>query len=325
MRNCLVSFAAVAALVPLLALSQTRASGPWWPNPEWGADDQAGASNRITPAKVMEAAALVTTGRIYELGHPYTPDMPLRGGRVYSLVSAGKGPARASNGFVSNEEMVASQIGQVGTQFDGLGHIGQEVVMADGRSESVFYNGVTSGEMDGRNGLAKLGIEHVKPIVTRGVLIDIAAHQGVDTLASGYEVSLADVRGALARQDMAEADLREGDAILFRYGWSRLWGDPAAFNESAPGIGLEVARWLVQRKPSMVAADSWPVEVVPARDPDQFRPVHQELITRNGIFILENLKLEELAAEGTHEFMFVMTPIAFTGASGSPARPLAIR
>jgi len=324
MKKTILSLSAAALLAPLPALSQTRESGPWWPNPEWGPEDQAGASNRITPAKVVEAVDLVSTGRIYELGHPYEATMPLRGGRIYSLTSAGKGPARAANHFVSNEELVASQIGQVGTQFDGLGHIGQELVMADGQAEQVFYNGFTAAEMDGRYGLEKLGLEHLKPIITRGVLIDVAAYKDVDRLASAYEVTVADVRSALGRQGMTEADLRAGDAILFRYGWAQLWENPEAFNANPPGIGLEVASWMSERQPAMIGADSWPVEVVPARDPGHFRPVHQELITRNGILILENLTLEELASDGVHEFMFIMTPLRLTGATGSPARPIAI-
>jgi Putative cyclase len=90
-------------------------------------------------------------------------------------------------------------------------------------------------------GLAKLGVEQVKPIITRGILIDVAGYKAVETLPSGYEVTLADVRGALARQQMRESDIKPGDALLFNFGWWRLWPDPVRSN--APGPASAV-RWL---------------------------------------------------------------------------------
>ncbi len=307
------------------ASAQTAESGPWWPNEEWGPEDQAGASNRITEERVMEALQLATTGKIYELGQIYEPGMPLYPGRSYSIVLPAKGGAFGENRLVGNEEFISAQIGQVGTQFDGLGHIGQEITMADGGVEYVFYNGYTSAEMDTPTGLQALGIEHVRPIVTRGVLIDIAAYRGVQRLSNSYEVTVEDVLGALERQGMSAADVRPGDAALFRFGWSSLWDQPEAYNPNPPGIGLDVARWVIEREVTMVGSDSWPTEVIPNPDPNLVFPVHQELITRNGIFILENMQFDELVADGVHEFLFILTPIRFKGATGSPVRPIAIR
>ncbi len=325
MRYGIVVLALIALLVPVTSMAQTRESGPWWPNPEWGPDDQAGASNRITPEKILEAVGLVKTGELYELGHPYEPEMPFAGARSYAIETSGRAPARGANRYASNEEFIATQLGQVGTQFDGLAHVGHEVDMADGRAELVFYNGFTASEMDGRYGLARLGVEHAKPIITRGVLIDVAGFKGVGRLANSYEVTVADVQGALERQGMTEADLRVGDAILFRYGWSQLWSRPEAYNTNPPGIGVAVAAWAADRRPSMVGSDSWPTEVIPNPDPDLVNPVHQELLTHNGIFNLENMDLEALASDEVYEFLFIMTPIPLVGATGSPARPVAIR
>lgn len=322
---------AVASIVLVLladaALAQTRQAGPWWPNPRWGAGDQAGASNWITPEKVLEAMRLVKAGRIYEIGQVYERGMPLYGQRTYALLSPASPtyPAAAANHLVANDEFLCGEIGQVGTQFDGPGHIGARVTMADGSAEDVYYNGYTGADMYSPYGLRKLGVENVKPILTRGILIDVAGYKDLPSLPARYEVTLADVRGALARQGLKEGDLRPGDALLFRYGWSRFWSEPNKYNTDPPGIGLEVARWVVERKASMVGSDQWGTEVQPNPDSSLAFPVHQELITKNGIFNIENLTLEELARDSAYEFLFVFTPVRFKGATGSPGRPLAIR
>jgi kynurenine formamidase len=323
--------AALACLFFLLASgvvsSQTREAGPWWPHPIWGASDQAGGSNWITPAKVLDAARLVKTGKIYELGHLYEKSMPGFGQRTFSLVSPGN-PTYffpGGNNIVANDEFVCAEIGQVGTQFDGPGHIGMRMTMADGSTEDVYYNGFTGDEMYSPYGLRNLGVENVRPIVTRGILIDIAAFKGVESLPHRYEVTVEDVRGALSRQGLAESALKEGDALLFRFGWAKNWSNPPEYSVDPPGIGLAVARWVVERRASMVASDQASTEVGPSPEPGLSFPVHQELIMKNGIFNLESLDLDELARDRAYEFLFVFTPIRLKGATGSPGRPIAVR
>jgi len=318
-------FSAVLIAVTSPALGQTRESGPWWPNAEWGPEDQSGASNRITADKVMEALSLATVGTIYELGQVYEQGMPLTPWRSYSLIHSPLGPPMGENRIVANDEFVSAQIGQVGTQFDGLGHIGQEIVMEDGSTENVFYNGVTATEMNSPNGLLKNGIEHIKPIVTRGILVDVAGYKGVSRLDNSYEVTVEDVLGALAREGMSEEDIRPGDAVLFHSGWSSLWEQPEAYNSNPPGIGLEVTQWVVERQVTMIGSDTSGSEVQPSPEPGLVFPVHQELMMKTGILNLENMKFDELVADGVHEFLFIVTPIRFKGATGSPVRPIAIR
>jgi kynurenine formamidase len=319
-------------IVPLLfsgslVLAQTDTAEPWWPSPLWGADDQAGGSNWITPAKVLEAVGLIETGQVYELGHVYEREMPLFANRTYAMFIAGSPtyPSTGRNRLVGHDGFLCTEIGNVGTQFDGLGHIGTRMTMADGSETDVFYNGVTIDEMKSPYGLLKLGIEHIKPIITRGVLVDVAGYKDVQTLPDSYEVTVEDVVGALRKQGMSADDIHPGDAILFRYGWARFWVDPERYNTNPPGIGLTVARWVAERKASMVGSDQWTTEVVPNPDPELAFPVHQELLVKNGIFNLENMTLDELAAEGLYEFAFVFTPVPFKGAAGSPGRPIAIR
>jgi kynurenine formamidase len=324
-RLATFGLALAGAMAPLSSAAQDTVEGQFWPHPIWGAEDRAGGSNWITPEKVLEAFQLVETGKIYELGQVYERGMPLFGERSYSIFLPAAGAAEGVNQIVAHEEYVCAEIGQVGTQFDGPGHIGKRMKLADGRTADVYYNGHTDDEIATPYGLLKIGVENVKPIFTRGILIDIAGYKSVDHLPHSYEVTVADVQGALERQGLTQDAIRDGDAIFFRYGWSKLWNEPERYNHNPPGIGLGVARWAVERNASMIGSDSWTTEVVPNPDPELAFPVHQELITKNGVFNLENLVFDDLIADEVQEFLFVVTPLRLKGATGSPARPIAIR
>jgi kynurenine formamidase len=309
----LVAFASV----PLQ--SQTREKGPWWPS-VWGPDDQAGASNWITAEKIADSVRLVKTGKLYELGHIYEPGMPgLSNQRTFNMFLVGPMLAGGSNAFVYNDEFVSGALGQIGTQFDGLGHAAMRMKLGDGVQRDVYYNGVTGEELASVRGLTKLGIEHVKPIITRGVLVDVAGYKKVETLENDYEVTVEDVRGALQWAGIAESSLKPGDAIFFRYGLARFWKDRSRTGRG-PGIGMDVARWVVDRKASMVGSDQSALESAKAGT-----TVHQELIMKNGIFNHENMTLDELASDRAYEFLFVFTPLRLKGGTGSPGRPVAIR
>ncbi len=312
---CLLTIASMVSS----ALGQTRDEGPWWPHPEWGPDDQAGASNRIIPEKILEAVSLVRTGKVYELGHVYERGMPLVGERTYAMFMPDMptGGPFGDQSLVWNDEFLCTEIGQVGTQFDGPGHIGRRMTMADESTVDVYYNGFTSDEIESPYGLRKLGVENVKPFITRGILIDVAGYKGVETLPNGYMVTLADVQGALARQGLGDADIRVGDALLFNFGWWRLWTDAESFNSNWPGIGKDVAEWILERRASMVGSDA-------ATDQAAFA-VHHDLMLLNGVFNLEFMAFETLLADEVYEFLFVFTPLRLKGATGSPGRPLAIR
>lgn len=314
----LLTLALLFAAHPSGLSAQAEDSGPWWPHPLWGSDDQAGGSNWITPEKVLEALELVETGKIYELGHVYERGMPMVGERTYATFVPATQGATLGEDLVYNEELLVTEIGQVGTQFDGPAHIGKRITRDDGSVEKIFYNGVRWSEMQDPYALRKLGVENVRPYVTRGLLIDVAGYKGVQTLPDGYVVTLEDVRGALAAQEMDEDDIRPGDALLFNFGWWRLWPDPKATGFGWPGIGREVARWVVERQASMVGSDA-------ATDEATQWAVHDLLTLQNGIFNLELMQFEELLADEVHEFLFVFTPLRLRGASGSPGRPIAVR
>ena len=153
--------------------------GPkWWPS-RWGPQDEAGASNYITPAEVPRDGPLIKTGKIYELGRLYQAEQPAFGTRVFTLRILGS-PANADTPFGENklmyhDDFLATEIGQTGTQFDGLGHIGCETGKRGDLAETRWYNGFTEIEVYNMNGMKKLGMEKAKPIFTRGVLVDMVA------------------------------------------------------------------------------------------------------------------------------------------------------
>lgn len=303
----------VLLLVVMLIACASVAQDNWYPS-RWGAQDQRGAANRITPAKVLEAKNLITRGQTYQLGRVYETGMPIFGTRHYSLrIPKVFGP-NGTNEMFYHDELISGELGQIGTQFDGLGHVG----IGD-----LFYNGNRGSEFAKAEGFTKLGIENVGALVTRGVLVDVAALKGRPMLDGGYEITRADVEGALKRQNVV---IGAGDVVLFHTGWGSLWlKDNARFSQSAPGIGLDAARYLVEREIVMAGSDTWAVEVVPNPDASLAFPVHQLFIPRNGTYIFENLATEDLARDGAYEFAFIFAPLRLKGATGSPGNPLAIR
>ena len=320
MVNSKLVFVAISTLLLFgTAEAQDQVEQPWWPHPIWGSDDQVGASNWITAEKILSSLSVVETGKLYELGFPYENGMALVGSRSYELVlPETSGPSE--DGLLSHGEKLTTNIGQIGTQFDGLGHVGRRVTLEGGEQVDAFYNGFTVDEVYAPDGLQKLGIENVKPIITRGILIDIAGYKDMKTLPEGYVVTMADVRNALTRQDVDEGKITPGDALLFNFGWWRKVGDHERYvnNLSWAGIDGEVAQWVLSKKASMFGSDA-------SGDPPDQRHVHFELLMKNGIYNLEFMNFESLLEDKVYEFLFVFTPIAFKGATGSPGRPIAIR
>jgi kynurenine formamidase len=219
---------------------------------------------------------------------------------------------------------VAAEIRQVGTQFDGLGHIGIQMGADGDKKEMRYYNGHTEDEIGKPYGLAKLGVEKLKPIVTRAHLVDVAGLKG-RMLDRGEEIKVQDVRDALQKQSMSEDDIRAGDAILFHTGWGSLWMQSNdRFNSGEPGLGMEVAEWVVEKDLCLYGADTWAVEVVPNPDPDLAFVVHGHLQTKHGIVSHENLTFDELLADRKYRFVYMFTPVPLQGATGSCGCPIAI-
>ena len=315
-----------AAHAQQVAQAPALSDKPWWPHPKWGKDDQAGASNHMTPAKVLDTVKLIKDGKVYRIGRMYESGMPKFGERAFTMRIPGAptGGPYGANKLIYHDEFLATEIGQTGTQFDGLGHIGIQMGKDGDKNEMRYYNGITEQEMATAYGLTKLGIEHVKPFFTRGHLFDVEAVKG-NMMEAGQEITVADLRAALQKQNMQEADIKEGDAVFFNTGWGKLWlKNNDKFNGGEPGIGLEVAKWCVDKGVCLTGADQWATEVVPNPNKDLAFAVHAELICKNGIFNHENLDFTALIADRKYQFAYIFSPAPIKGATGSNGGPIAV-
>ena len=323
MRRFIVRAACAGALLAGLAGAPWRtATAQGWmpPQPEqrcpsvWGADDERGAANLQSAESVLAAARLIRDGKTYELGKVLDGTIPMSPGRTFALnVQRTSGP-NGRNQQGGNEETVFTELGQMGTQFDGLAH--QQL-------GPYLYNCVEAEKVARRGGFTRLGVEKAGSFFARGVLLDIAALKGVDMLPDDYMITVADIEAAMARQNV---EVRKGDAVLIRTGWGRLWTvDNARFIKGEPGIGLEAAEFLVKRNVMIVGSDNWAVEVRPYPDRGLFLPVHGYLLNVNGVYLIENLDLEALARDKVNEFAFVVAPLKLRGGTGSSVAPIAVR
>jgi kynurenine formamidase len=281
---------------------------------KWGSADERGSANHMKPSTVLRAMRVVRSGEVIELGHVLSGDMPLYGTRRFDLHTKRTLVNPQSNGRGSNEEIVITELGQVGTQFDAFPH--QTI-------RDKVYNCLKLNDIESRAGFTKLGVEKVGALITRGVLIDVAGMKGVETLPENYEISVDDLQHALRRERIT---LEAGDAVIINTGWGKLWGkDNTRFLQSCPGIGVKAAEWLARQDPMLVGSDNWPVEVAPNPDPQLSLPVHQIMLVVNGIHLLENLKLDELVDKRAYEFALVLEPLKIAGGTGSTVAPVAIR
>ncbi len=300
----------------------TAASAQTWspPTPEnrcpskWGAEDERGAANLMGPEAVLRATKLIRQGKVFELGKELSATMPFFGERRFSMQLKRTSNPAATNKQRSNEEIVTTELGQVGTQFDALNHQG----IAD-----MLYNCIKIDDIATRNGFTKLGIEKVGAIFTRGVLIDIAAFKGVEMLAIDYEITVQDLQDALAKQGVS---IGQGDAVLIHTGWGLLWGkDNAKFVSGQPGIGASAAEWLAKQNVVLIGSDNWGIEIFPNPDKQIRLPVHAIALVVNGIFLLENMELAALAKDKAYEFAFIVEPLKIKGGTGSTVAPIAVR
>lgn len=166
---------------------------------------------------MLEATKLIKAGKIYRLGINLEPGIPLFGQRHLSITIPG-GPTSGPFGdqkLMFNDEMFNGEIGQVGSQFDGLGHIG--IIVGN---QPRYYNGFTQEQVGGAYGLKKLGVHNVKPFFTRGILLDILALKGGERLPIGYVITVDDIKQALAKQNVKAPG--EGDVVLFHTGHIKL-------------------------------------------------------------------------------------------------------
>lgn len=296
--------------------NKAAAQEKWYPS-QHGADDTLGAINFLSPEKVIEAAKLIKTGKTYALGVELGRETPGYGTRTFQLFAVGagdgSGATQGTNKMTFNDDWIMTWIG-IGSQIDGLGHLG-----IDHR----YYNGTHVSEFWVADGLTKFGIDTLPPIVTRGVLLDIAAYRGEKIMQAGTAINRKDIEGAMNAQKVT---IGKGDVVILNTGWQALaMSDPEKFLSGQPGLGLEGAKFLASKDVVAVGADQWGLEVTPGEDPELVFPVHQELLAKNGIYILENMKTDELVADKAWEFLFVLGQPKLKGAVQGIINPVAIR
>lgn len=310
--------ATVLALTLALSSITTAAFAEdnWYPS-KYGADDTLGAMNELSEKKTKLAAQLVKTGKTYALGVETGPTSPAYPPRSYSMtilqLDDGMGTPLGSNKATGNDDLMHIWMG-IGSQIDGLGHMGVN---------HQYYNGHMASDFVTPSGLSKLSIDRLPPVATRGVLLDIAKLMKTDVLPAGTAFNQAEIDAAAKA---AGITIEAGDIVLFHTGWLNVMdSDPEAFMASAPGLGLEGARYLASLGVVAVGADTWALEVLPSEDATMLFPVHPELLAKNGIYILENMDTRALAADNASEFLFVLGTPRFVGAVQAVINPVAIR
>jgi kynurenine formamidase len=318
-----------------------------WAPSEWGPNDKAGAVNRTTPAMVMKAARLVKNGKVATLGKIYQQDAPAFGSRGWRMVIPGlpTGGPFGELAIVYNDEFLATEIGQIGTQFDGPGHIGVRTSKGD-----FYYNGHYLSDPDiGSYGMGPLGVEFVgeKGFVCRGVLLDAVALRGgqlpiPSTKKGEFDpgvITPKDIDDMIRREGIAP--IAEGDCVFLYSGHGDIWDSKkwdtfdaaekkkriAAFNAGEPGFGISACNYLAAKKIILWGSDTWASEAVATDftgETSEVIPCHARMMTKRGIWNLENLDFSQLVHDKAYEFLFAWSPLKMKGATGSPGNPIAI-
>ncbi len=302
--------------VAAIAAGQAASAEDWYPS-RYGADDTKGAANNLSPETTRAAAGLVQTGKVYALGVVTGHKTPAYPPRWFNIVitqsNDGTGPVIAANKVTANDDLLVTYLG-IGTQIDGLGHVG---------IGHRYYNGLPAQDFVAPDGLKKLGTHDIPPIATRGVLLDMTRHFGADPVAPGTAFNKAEIDAAAAA---AGVTIAKGDVVLFHTGHMKVeTTDPAAYITAHPGLGNEGAEYLAGLGVVAIGADSPALEVIPFEKGDEPFVVHQTLLARHGVYILENINTAELAADGATTFFFVLGQPRFQGAVQMVVNPVAIR
>ena len=281
---------------------------------KFGPDDQIGNVNYVTPAKTLAATKLVTKGKTYRLGIETNKDTPAYPPRTFAVTIVQ--PGQTAGGSLGptkttyNDDMITGWAG-IGTQLDGLGHIG---------IDNLYYNCNKAADFAMTDGLKKLGVEHVPAVATRGVLLDMAGYFNTDIVKEGTAFNRAEIEGAMKRQGIKA--IEKGDVVLFYTGWLKLLGkDNKRFGAAGPGLGRDGAKYLASLEVAIIGSDTWSFEALPFEKDAGVFEVHQILIPLNGIHILENINTEEMVRDQAWEFLFTLGPARITGGVQSIVNP----
>lgn len=260
-------------------------------------------------------AASLGFGPIYDLGRPLRTGMPQSPNQppfAHTFTRRHGDVVRPDGSSVANDLIVTGL--HVGTHIDAFSHTSRNGHTIDGAPV----------DNPGDGGYRTVAADTIDPIVTRGALIDIPATLELDHCPAGYEITPDDLAHACAQQQTTPTP---GDVLLIRTGWGRLCeSHPTQYvgtDTGIPGIGPAAAAWLVEHRPRAVGSDTIPFERVPA-GPRATMDVHTLLLHKAGVYIIEDLDLEQLSADRRYEFLFIACPLKIAGGTGSPIRPIAL-
>lgn len=309
----------VASVTAAVAALDTSAAQECVPS-KWGAEDELGAANYVTPEAVLAATQLVRKGEVHPLGIVIDPNMPAFPPRkmMLQVVQTGQQHGRSLEqdygwALSFNDDLAQLWWG-MGPQIDGLAHFGES---------GVFYNCNDGEDFAELTGVTKMGVHNIPPLVGRAVLIDMAKHFGVESLEGGQGFGPEDIRAAVEAQDV---EIQRGDVVLFHTGWTdaKLESDPQTWVSTEPGITNDAATYLASLEVMAVGADTWGVEVVPPVEGDKVFGGHGILLKQHGIYLLETMNTGRLAEEGVNEFMFVLGQARVKGAVQMMINPVAM-
>jgi kynurenine formamidase len=292
----------------------------------WGTDDQRGTLNLITPDVVRRGLAAARTGRSFSLALPFDQTgpqwdnvhMPERINpelRTHTVNVAFTGDTRD---FTTSDD--SFRMGsQAVTHWDAIAHVGYE---------RKLYNDTPDDVVSADGGARRLGIEHFGPVVTRGVLLDVARAHGVDHFDDNYAITGDDLEWAA---DSAGVVVEPGDALLVRTGHMHFLrtGDKQRYSMPSPGLSTKSIEYMRDHDVAAVATDTMTFEVYPCEDPAVFMPVHMIQLRDIGLAQGQNWFLDDLAADcagdAQYDFLLVAPPLPLTGAVGAPVVPVAIK
>lgn len=289
----------------------------------WGKDDVLGAGNLMTADSIKAALAAIESGQIIELSHDVAMGAPYISPIQTPYVMTLSRTSKNMEDFLSEKMGATNKIGfyleriemttHVSTHIDALGHV---TIAAE------LYNGLDREQAASDIGLNHNGIDKSPPFIARGILIDVAAYKDVENLEPGYAITAADLQGALKKQGTT---IPKGAIVFIHTGWGKNFtAEPQHYAHTGPGIGIEASRWLASKNVVAIGADNMALEVTPGEDAKVVFPVHQHLLVKQGIYIIENVKTDQLAAQKRYQTTTIMLPTKFRGATGTPLRIIAM-
>lgn len=286
-----------------------------WMSSRFGEDDRLGAVNNLSPKKTAMAAGLIKKGKTFALGMTTGRGTPAYGPRNFDItilqLSDGSGTPLGANQATGNDDLVRTYLG-IGSQIDGLGHMG---------INHYYYNGVHVSDFVATEGLKQFSTHTIPPIATRGILLDMTKMFG-NPVPDGTAFNRKEIDAAAKT---AGVSIEKGDVVIFHTGKLTASRDDKDLAPTVPGVGVEGAQYLADLGVVAVGADTWALEVIPFEDPKKFFDVHLTLLAKNGVYILENMVTDDLAADGDGEFFFTLGIPRLEGTVQAIINPIAIR